>query len=191
MAIRVLRQTARNTIQARSPNGDVRAKLSTARPCPQAAKPLGIHARNRGDAQVPARHGMVVRGGDSGGCVSCTPDRGCSPRRKPYTAIMPTQSISDLNTCSSVMASLGQAPGNQIDLVPQRLSDEALSHAVHGMSPRRPHRARMGHPSSRSAPPSPASSCAAAGDVPRLPRAHRWGRSRLIRRQAPRGHWTP
>jgi hypothetical protein len=50
-----------------------------------------------------------------------------------YTAIMPTQSISEVNTSSSAMASTSaELPWRQMDLVPQALSDEILWHAVHG-----------------------------------------------------------
>jgi len=50
-----------------------------------------------------------------------------------YTAIMPTQSIGEVNTSSSAMASTSaKLPWKQMDLVPQALSDEILWHAVYG-----------------------------------------------------------
>ena len=50
-----------------------------------------------------------------------------------YTAITPTQSIGEVNTSSSAMASTSaELPWKQMDLVPQALSDEILWHAVYG-----------------------------------------------------------
>ena len=51
-----------------------------------------------------------------------------------YTAITPTQSLSQINTARSADASLSaDLPWRHLDLVPQAISDEILWHAVHGM----------------------------------------------------------
>jgi hypothetical protein len=50
-----------------------------------------------------------------------------------YTAITPTQSLSEVNTASSPQSRLSdELPWHQLDLVPQALSDQILWHAVHG-----------------------------------------------------------
>ena len=56
-----------------------------------------------------------------------------TPDVTPYTAIMPTQSITALNTAATASAALSAAlPWDQLDAVPQRVSDQLIWKAVHG-----------------------------------------------------------
>src|SRR5262249_61788602 len=50
-----------------------------------------------------------------------------------YTALQPTQSLTEINASNAPMADLSRAmPFDQLDLVPQAVSDEILYASVHG-----------------------------------------------------------
>jgi hypothetical protein len=64
-------------------------------------------------------------------CFDTTPDVAGTI----YTAIAPTQSLGAVNKSSAADSSLSnKLPWDDIDLVPQALSDQILWHAVHGKS---------------------------------------------------------
>jgi YVTN family beta-propeller protein len=57
------------------------------------------------------------------------------PDDAPYTAIQPTYPLNEMNTAASPDAKLsGELPWNQMDQVPQAISDQILWQAVHGAS---------------------------------------------------------
>ena len=58
-----------------------------------------------------------------------------TPDNTPYTAIMPTQSLTELNTANTASAAMSAVlPWDQLDAVPQAVSDYLIWKAVHGES---------------------------------------------------------
>jgi YVTN family beta-propeller protein len=82
----------------------------------------GIDPLSLGDALATPMYDAFVSGGTA-------------PDNTPFTVVAPTQDIAQTNTASAADAHVSNAlPWNQLDAVPQEISDQVLWAAVHGTS---------------------------------------------------------